>query len=421
MRCLYVMPALPWPPHGGREISAHYVLRAMVERGHDVHVFLRDEPDEAERSVWPLTDKVTLWTGGSTKAFARLVEKHPEDSQPVNIQNPSLHPRWLRYFGDTPDIARRVAHVARHIEADYVEGCGLQVLPWMVEVPSGMVRSWLAADEGCWFHLSQLGQSRSVGRAIRTCYEAVALAAYERSYAAHVDAAFVVSPRDVWAMRRIGGFRNVILARNGVDHDRFRPRPNQPIHPLSVLFWGRLDFQPNLDAIHWFARRVWPRLSARHPDAVWRVIGKHVPVPLHELADRTEGLRLIGPVTDVRPWIAGASVCVLPMRSGGGIKNKLLEAAAMARPIVASPRATRGLMGGDEASWVEASSPAGWVEGIERLWSNPSATAALGQRARVWVVRHHDWSEHARAREDVYESIFLRSAAPKRTEQKVAA
>lgn len=409
MRCLYAMPSLPWPPHGGREISAHYLLAALAERGHEIHVLVRDEPTSSQLAAWPLLRHATVRTLAPTRGYPRLANGQSSDETTIVRQPPKLHKRWLRYFGDSMRTPGWLAEAVADIRPDYVEACGLEVLPWLAELPAEMPRFWLAADEGCTFQLSLLNQSRRNGRFINTLFEAAALAAYERSYAQHVDATFVVSPRDEWAMRHIAGHPGVILARNGVDHSYFSPRPAQPVEPMSVLFWGRLDFQPNLDAIAWFAREIWPDLHARYPQAVWRVIGKNVPKGLHEAAERVEGMRLIGPVTDVRPWIAGASVCVVPMRSGGGIKNKLLEAAAMARPIIATPTATRGLaFDGNTAPWRTARGAGAWQQAIEELWLDAGSAAMLGDRAGLWAAAHHDWQDHAKVREDLYALIAKR-------------
>jgi hypothetical protein len=99
----------------------------------------------------------------------------------------------------------------------------------------------------------------------------------------------------------------------------------------------------------------------------------------------------------------------MPMLNGTGIKNKLLEAASMARPIVATPLATRGLVWEDPAPWRRASAPAEWVAALSHLWSSPTEPSRLGRRAREWVTAHHQWAHAAGFRES-----FVRSIRPLR-------
>src|SRR5262249_12513757 len=145
------------------------------------------------------------------------------------------------------------------------------------------------------------------------------------------------------AMRWVAGVRRLDVVPNGVDADHFCPL-EVAAEPASCTFWGRLDFGPNVQALEWFCRKVWPEIRRRRPDARFVVYGFQPTAPVLALTGR-DGIELIPDLPDLRGEVARHAVVVLPFVSGGGIKNKLLEAASMGKAILCSPRACTGLSG----------------------------------------------------------------------------
>jgi glycosyltransferase involved in cell wall biosynthesis len=157
------------------------------------------------------------------------------------------------------------------------------------------------------------------------------------------------------------------------------------------VFWGRLDFGPNVQALQWFCSEVWPIVRRRVPDAQFTIVGFHPSEPIRELASR-DGILLRANLPDLRDEVCRHAVVVLPFVSGGGIKNKLLEASAMARPIVCTPRATEGLRGLDAAPIRIERGADALAQAVIALWENPQAARELGERARRWVLANHSWN-----------------------------
>ena len=188
----------------------------------------------------------------------------------------------------------------------------------------------------------------------------------------------------------MAGVRDAVTIRNGVDLGYFSP-VNGPMRPRSAVFWGRLDFEPNEDGVCWFADKVWPGLKQQYRDAAWQIIGKGDSPPV-QLRGAIEDIDVVGPVDDIRPYADAASAVILPIRCGGGIKNKLLEAAAMGKPIVASPRAVDGLdYDQDRPPFLVCRSVRDWQEAIGRVWSDGDFASKLARRARRWVASRHTW------------------------------
>lgn len=115
---------------------------------------------------------------------------------------------------------------------------------------------------------------------------------------------------------------------NGIDGEYYCPA-DEAQTPLSTVFWGRLDFGPNIQALQWYCQNVWPRLKQARPEATFSVYGFKATAPVENLAKSTPGMILRPDLPDIRSEVRRHEVVVLPFVSGGGIKNKLLEAAAL--------------------------------------------------------------------------------------------
>ena len=179
-----------------------------------------------------------------------------------------------------------------------------------------------------------------------------------------------------------------MFCRNGVDSDYYAPASIETT-PRSCIFWGRLDFGPNIQALEWFCRNVWPRVRQMMPDAQFTICGFQPTTTVQSLVRSCDGIQLLANLPDIRPIIASHELVVLPFVSGGGIKNKLLEAAAMGKAIVCTPRTVKGLSAGNAVE--QASSPRSWARRICDLWASEDRRQALGRCARAWVVEDHTW------------------------------
>jgi glycosyltransferase involved in cell wall biosynthesis len=195
-------------------------------------------------------------------------------------------------------------------------------------------------------------------------------------------------------MRVVAGTGRLDVLPNGVDAEHFAPR-EEPQAGRSCTFWGRLDFGPNVQALEWFCRRVWPAVRRAAPDARFMVYGFKPTEPVRALVGR-DGIEMVPDLPDLRGEVARHPVVVLPFVSGGGIKNKLLEAAAMGKAVVCSPRACGGLRTDGELPLKVARSAGAWVRELLALWAEPAERARLGGAARRWVVEQHTWEAAAR-------------------------
>lgn len=376
MRFLFFKHALEWPRASGHDVHTAGMIRGLAALGHEVHFIANVRPSAESTAGLGLA---------STEILARF-----EGECTRRFSPPALQRRFFDYWGVSPRRAAALASAADQLDADVVVAVGLDAPLYLAAVESAE-RVWYAADEWVIHHLSQVDpRRRGTWHNIR---DAAIKGLYERAFASTIDRVWVVSAPDRRAARWIAGIRHVDVVPNGVDADHFLPQ-NVMETPETAVFWGRLDFGPNIQALQWFIGAVWPQVRKRRPSAVVSVLGFRAVEEIRRLAD-LPGVRLVPDLADIRAEICRHQIAIVPMVSGAGIKNKLLEAASLARPIICTPRATLGLTIDGESPLVVRDGAAPWADALDELWSTPARRQALGRAGREWARSSHTWNHTA--------------------------
>jgi glycosyltransferase involved in cell wall biosynthesis len=242
----------------------------------------------------------------------------------------------------------------------------------------------------------------SVGRLLGR-WRASLIRRYERRALRAASAVVLISPVEANLLQRDIGVR-VEVVRNGCDTDYFAPSsagsrlPGDP----SLLFVGDLSYGPNHDAARFLIDELTPAIVAAFPDARLHLVGP----PADIAAPDGSHAEVAGFVDDVRHWYAAADVFICPLRYGGGIKNKVLEAAAMGCPILGSNVAVEGIGLRDGEHYLQAGTPHEYVEQLSVLTADPDRRTALAAAARQAVVANFSWVRAGAA----FEAILDRAA-----------
>lgn len=374
MRFLFVKARLEWPRTYGHDVHSYEMMRALSELGHTVAL---------ATDVLPSPQALE----GLTLDAQWVLDANEQPTRPVKMSY--LQERYRSYWGIAPGRISALGRHAAEWRADAVVVVGLEILPYLAG-PVGPQRIWYAADEWVWHYVSQMATDPK--HIVDHARQAALKGVYERAYGPLMDRVWVVSDTERRAMRLVAGCRNVDVLPNGVDTTTFVSVPAE-VRRHSAVFWGRLGFGPNLQALRWFCDRVWPLVRAQTPDATFSILGADPPAEVRAF-DGRDGMRVVANPEDLRPEISQAEIVVLPFVSGGGIKNKFLEAASMSRPIVATSRATRGLRSQPPVRL--ADSPEEFARAMVATWAEPDRGRALGHAARAWVETTHTWAATAR-------------------------
>jgi sugar transferase (PEP-CTERM/EpsH1 system associated) len=283
---------------------------------------------------------------------------------------------------------------SRNIERALVFGSAMA--QYVERVPPGGMRrvlDFVDSDSDKWRQYSE--RNRGL---MRWMYgrEAQSLFELERRYAAAFDASVFVSEAESRpSPRRLG---NGCTRVSRGERRRYRvflagARLSESVFAPTRRCWcSRAPWITNIDAVAWFAREAFPRVPPRCPQAFLYIVGARPRREVRDLA-RLPGVRVTGAVPDVRSCLAHARAAVAPLRIARGVQNKVLEAMAMARPVVASPQAIDGIRPCSELLEWTADAPEASALPLMKLLHEPTP-AALGEALRALVSRHYSWREN---------------------------
>jgi len=381
---LFLAHRIPFPPNKGDKIRSFHLLKYLSRRFR-IHLgSFVDDPDD-----WRHRDELM--------AYCESLFLQP--LHPVRARIGSLtglltgQPLTVGYFRDSAMIAWVQDVLDRGVDRVLVFSAAMaQYLPPDSVGGRRTVIDFVDVDSDKW---RQYAARHRPPMNLLYRREASTLLTYERGLAAGADAAVFVSEDEAALFTRLApeSSARVYAIDNGVDTDYFSPLRgySDPYPPGSVnlVFTGAMDYWANVDAVTWFAEQIFPLVREQRPDAQFVIAGARPIRRVLKLAGR-EGVAVTGAVTDIRPYIAHADVVVAPLRTARGVQNKVLEALAMARPVVATPRALEGLRADPEMQWLVGEEPAQ----LAALCIGVLDGRHQGDDGRRFVCRNYSWGEN---------------------------
>jgi len=403
---LLLTPQFPYPPHQGTTLR-NYNLIAGLARRHEVHLLSFGDPVECRGT--PLDD------------LCRSVQVLPPPQRSMLQRVQGLA------FSRLPDMAQRLPSTTfqtaldatlEREEPDVVEVEGIELAQYLFQVADrrGAARCPLLIfdDHNAEYVLQQRAfetDIRQPKRWIGAAYSLVQwqrLKAYERRACHAADRVVAVSDTDAAAIRRLDPGLEPIVVPNGVDMEFYTAEvpaieagegPGQ----LDLVFTAKMDFRPNVDAVLWFAQAVLPLIRQESPQTRFWIVGKD-PHPRLAPLVADLGIVITGWVEDVRPYIAGAALYVIPLRIGGGTRLKVLEAMAMGKAIVSTTLGCEGfdLTPGQELAI--ADTPDEFAATVLALLRDAKGRERMGRAAHQYAGSRYDWPMIVPLLERVYET-----------------
>jgi polysaccharide biosynthesis protein PslH len=205
-------------------------------------------------------------------------------------------------------------------------------------------------------------------------------------------------------LEQIPGARTVVIP-NAANVDYYQPRPTDPPSDgRTVVFFGLLSYQPNIDGVIYLLQNIWPRIAEMHPHARCKIIGGSPPPSLTALAGPR--IQFTGFVPDLRPHLAEAAAVVVPLRQGGGTRLKIVEAMAMGKAMVSTTLGAEGIEATSGRDILIADQPEAFASEVSRLLAEPDLAARIGQSARQLAEQRYAWSAAARTLESFHRQIL---------------
>jgi glycosyltransferase involved in cell wall biosynthesis len=393
LRILFISPYLP----SLIRVRPYNLIKALAERGHRITLLALEPPGDDTSGLeslrgWsrcvhtvPLARWRTLWNG-----VWALPGRTP--FQAAYSRSPQMSALIQRTLAETDFDLVHVEHL-RGAEL----GRAVNGIPIVFDSVDSITLLFEQARRSGPTWRSRLMAELDLARTRR--YESHLLERYAR--------VLVTSPQDRESLVRLSTGQDpdgrVVVLPNGVDLDYFRPIDDSR-EPATLVFTGKMSYHANLAAALDLVNQVMPRVWAFRSDARLVIAGKDPP---RELLARTADPRITvtGTVPDLRPYLARASVAVSPIRYGAGIQNKLLEAMAMATPVVSTSQATAALEVQPGRDLLVADTPEDCVEAAIDLLADEGLRRQVGQAGRRYVETYHDWRVAAEQLEAVYGDV----------------
>jgi glycosyltransferase involved in cell wall biosynthesis len=402
MHVLLISRCPPYPLHLGDRLIPYHLVSNLQARGHRVDLlafYNQDEDAQAIEQYEHLFGSVELIaepTRGSLDYLRRTATGRYFPAQAEEAWSPAM---WQA-------IERRLA-AARYDVAHLFGGVQVYEYRALVERLPNLIVPY---ESFSLFLQRQQAQTGSLARRLTGAVQLEMARRYERTMFSGYDRVVVLTEQDADSLRALNAGLPLQVIPNGIDLDYFTPQRDpaeSPGTPL-LLFVGNYEYGPNVDAALFLGREIFPLVRAELPEARLMLVGNGPPPELQVLA--REGVEITGRVPDVRPYLERATVFVSPLRLGAGMKNKVLEAMAMARALVGTPLSADGigLVEGEHILYGESAEAL--AEAVLRVVSSERLRMALAYANRALVEARFTWQAVAETYESLYKTLIAQRA-----------
>lgn len=382
MKILMLSATFPYPPTlGGTQIRTFYLLRHL-QQNHSVTLATLRNPDVTDQDIADLrahVDELVLFDRPPIQGnkLQRLTDFLLNGTPPSVRASHSLELQdWIdRAVGSGQFDVITCEHSVNEV---YIRPEYRTLLRTVVDIHSSIYATFL-----------QQLETGTAEKPTRDRLNLPLLKRYERRYCQKFTDLVVTTQDDQRQIQSFAPAATIEIIPNGVDFTAFPMRSQDPSNH-HLMFFGAMDYIANVDAAKYLCSEIFPALLARYPDATLSIVGGK-PTPEIQAFANNCAIKVTGKVSSMAEYLHQATVCVIPMRIGFGIKNKTLEAMAAGTPVVASDRGLEGLAieGFDRA--LRANTVAEYVEAIAQLFEQADLRQKLSHNARTYVTQAFTW------------------------------
>ncbi len=390
MKILFVTASLPYPPQQGGALRTYGLLHGLHHAGHKLTLLSFSDSNGASYIGTPL------------ETFCSQIET-------VATPNRAKKDRLRDLFLSTqPDIARRLysqtfetrlKELVTNNQFDLIQFEGIEVACYLpiirqmgmkaklvydafnaeaamqyaiFEIDRGNPRRWLVAAYS-------LVQSRRIGK-------------FEDDLCQQADLVIAVSSEDASLLQSHNPKNTIPVVANGIFTDEYEKQSSElNLGEHALVFTGKMDYRPNVDAVLWFVSQVLPKIKQVANDVQFYIVGQKPHESLEPLRDNSSVI-VTGWVESVLPYLKGSEVYIAPLRMGSGTRLKILEAMAAGCAVVATTLAASGMKRETEMGMLVVDNPEQMAETIIKLLNTPELRSKLGEAAHQYVKSHYDWS-----------------------------
>jgi polysaccharide biosynthesis protein PslH len=401
MKVMLLTQVLPYPPDSGPKVKTWNMLKCLVKR-HEVTLVSFTRGDQAG-SIEHLRKMChQVYTVPITRSL-------PQDIWAFLHSVISGEP-WLMLRDDRRAMHALVEKLTASQTYDLLHVDQLNMAQYANAVRG--TRRVLDAHNALWTLYARVAKS-TPNRGLRWLYarEAHLLREYEGRMCRRFDAVLVVSTHDKMALEEAvaegptgGGAPQFFVIPIAVDTAELQPRATNGSHD-RILHMGTMFWQPNVDAVRWFAEKVMPLVLQKRPSAIFDVVGARPPARIRAYTSARSDVHVAGYVADPRSFIESAGVFVVPVQAGGGMRVKILTALAQGLPVVTTPMGCEGIEAESGRDLIVAETPEEFACATLRVLDQPQLQQDLGSNGRLLVQQHYDLPQLEAHIEQGYEMV----------------
>lgn len=387
MRILLITYRLPTDLCGGDKSTIHHMLKFLSQRHQVVLLSLINSPEQRTQTslVAPFCERVELINLPRWRSYLNCL-----------LAIPSKSPFQVAYF-QCNAFRRRLQQLLSTEHFDVLYGYHLRSAQY-VTLPA-------SRQESVPFRVLDLKPVQSLNlRRMKKHFrspikrllyqeECRRVVKYEPRVVESLDRCLIISDIDRQALDPDCRLSNITINPHGIDTDKFSPPTSGHKHPASIVFCGKMDYDPNVDAAMYFCREIFPLIKEHVPQAKLSLVGSNPPTSILNLA-RDPAIEVTGYVDDVGSYLNRSEVAIDPLRIGAGLQNKVLEAMASGLPMVITPIANEGIQATHGRDVLVSGSSHEFAESVVRLLQDPALRSQLGTAARKFVCEGWTWEKH---------------------------
>jgi glycosyltransferase involved in cell wall biosynthesis len=383
MKILFVTPYLASPPQCGAQRRLEGLMRGLAVR-HEVSLLSFATPaDSAPERTHSYCKQVTTVERDVLKVPAAF-------KRALQFRSMLTRHSFEHMLYSTRAFQQRLDQHIAHGDYDVVQVEFAQMGIYSLSRTPGQRTRFVLDEHNIEYEIVKR-TAEAEGSAARRIYSAInwrkvkheELDAWRR-----FDGVALTSQRDEELLKRDAPGIPTRVVPNAVDLDEFRPNATQ-VEPNTLLFFGALDYHPNVEGMQYFLAEIWPLLTREHPQVKLVVVGRNPPPTL--LSRRGPQVEFTGYVDDPRPYLDSAAAVIVPLRIGGGTRFKIVEAMAKAKPIISTTIGAEGLNAENERHLLIGDDPSSFAKQAGRVLRDPAFAATIGGAARQFAERQYGW------------------------------
>lgn len=389
MKILFVTASLPYPPQQGGALRTYGLLHGLHQAGHDL-------------TLLSFSNSSTGYVGTPLETFCTHIETV---AVPNRTKGDRLRDLLLSY---EPDIARRLysEDFASRLKAlitkekfDLIQFEGIEVACYLpivkqMGIQTKLVYDAFNAEAAMQYAIFEIDRSnpRRWPAAIYSLIQSRRIGKFEAELCQQADLVIAVSNEDAGFLQGYNPNRTVPVVANGIFTDEYEKQSAElSLGEHALVFTGKMDYRPNVDAVIWFTSQVLPKIKQVAGDVKFYIVGQKPHENLESLRDNSSVI-VTGWVESVLPYLKGAEVYIAPLRMGSGTRLKILEAMAAGCAVVATTLAASGMRRETEMGMLVVDNPKQMADTIIKLLNTPALRSKLGEAAHHYVKSHYDWS-----------------------------